>query len=371
VAPVVLYSKDYIPTLDGLRAIAITMVISSHAITSSQFARWANGYAGVLIFFSLSGYLITTHLIREFAVSGRISLKDFYARRFFRILPPVLLYLVILGMLAAIGKVPFDSQSLRAALFFYANYADHSWVIGHFWSLAVEEHFYLLWPVLLIVFSVRNGWRTAVAFAFLVCALRLAVVHLHLLGNVFQDAAHGNFHSDLVFDTLLWGCCLGFYLYRRRIRPVNSTISTVISLVAALMLLAPGSLGLTQTTLLTHLLPTILVGSIVMAPGAPIGRFLELRSLRFVGKLSYSLYIWQQLFFSGPGPHIAIPFALTAVIICALLSYKLIEVPAIRLGRRLIRGRENPFLGVPLGLSLPAVNSARDLIQPASEPTEP
>src|ERR1700689_5054879 len=267
------------------------MVISSHAIAGSQFSRWANGYAGVLIFFSLSGYLITTHLVREFAVSGRISLKDFYVRRVFRILPPVILYLVILGMLAAAGTVPFDWRSLRAALFFYANYADHSWVIGHFWSLAVEEHFYLLWPVLLIAFSLRNGWRTAVAFAFVVCALRLAVVHLHLLGNVFQDSAHGNFHSDLVFDTLLWGCCLAFYLYRPRIRPVNSTISTVIALAAAFMLLAPEGFRLTQTTLLTHLLPTILVGSIVMAPRAPIGRFLELRSLRFVGKLSYSLYI--------------------------------------------------------------------------------
>jgi peptidoglycan/LPS O-acetylase OafA/YrhL len=334
-------NKSYIPTLDGLRAIAIVLVISSHATSYSAPPVWANGYAGVMIFFALSGYLITTHLVWEFDATGRISLGDFYLRRAFRILPPVFLYLAALGALSILGIIGFDWQSFCAALFFYANYADHTWAVGHFWSLSVEEHFYLLWPLLLVAFGVRKGWGTAVAFAVAVGILRLAVDHSHWLDSVFQDAAHGNFHSDLVFDTLLWGCCLAFFLRRpRRADLTSAALSTIIAITVGAMMFAHWKIS--QTIVVAHLLPAILVGAVAAAPHAPIGKFLELEAVRFIGRMSYSLYIWQQLFLGGRGSHFPTIYALAATFVCAFISYKLIEQPAIRFGRRIIQKRTQP-----------------------------
>jgi peptidoglycan/LPS O-acetylase OafA/YrhL len=340
-------NKDYIPTLDGLRALAIAMVIASHAIPySEQHAiqyreppLWANGHVGVLIFFALSGYLITTHLLRQFDATGRISLRDFYLRRSFRILPSVIVYLTTLMVLAAFGLVPFGWNSFRAALFFYPSYVDHSWTIGHFWSLAVEEHFYLLWPLLLVVFGVRTGWRTAIAFVFVVASLRFAVNHYHLFDSLFRDRDHGNYHSDLVFDALLWGCILAFVLRRPRTRPVNAILSTIIALAAAAVMSAPPGWKLNQTLLIADFLPAVFVGAIAVAPHAPIGRFLELGAVRFVGRLSYSLYIWQELFLQSSEPRLKLIYALPAIIACALLSYRFVERPAIKFGRRFIENR--------------------------------
>jgi peptidoglycan/LPS O-acetylase OafA/YrhL len=329
----------HIPTLDGLRAIAITMVIGSHTRADDSPGYFlANGYVGVLIFFALSGYLITTHLIWEYDATGRISIRNFYERRAFRILPPALLYLAVLAALSSIGLIECGWPSIRAALFFYANYADHDWAVSHFWSLSVEEHFYLLWPALLIAFGVLRGWRTAVIMVVGIVILRLFVNRFHLLNGVFSDIAHGNFHSDLIADTLLWGCGLAFYL-RRPVYALRPVSSTIVAVTAAVMMLAPLSWNLNRFTLLKDLIPTILLGAIVAVPQAPIGRLLELPLLRYVGRLSYSLYLWQQLFLTGPGPHLPVLFALAAIFACAILSYELIERPSIRFGRNLQRRR--------------------------------
>lgn len=337
-------NKNYIPTLDGLRAIAIALVIASHVVDSTVLPFWANGYAGVMIFFALSGYLITTHLVSEYDATGRISLGDFYLRRGFRILPPVFLYLATLGVLSGLGLVRFDWQSFRAAVFFYANYVDHAWVISHFWSLSVEEHFYLLWPVLLVALGVKTGWRTAAGFALGVEILRLATNHSHLLDSVFQDTAHSNFHSDLVFDTLLWGCCLAFFLRRpQRVDAMSATLSTIVAIAAATMILAPSNWKVSQAIFVAHLLPAILVGAIAAAPHAPIGKFLELGAVRFIGRMSYSLYIWQQLLLGIRGTRFTTIYALAATFVCAWISYRLVERPAIRFGRSMIQRWRRPI----------------------------
>jgi len=333
-------SIGYIPTLDGLRAIAITLVIGLHAraLDPAVPAVLANGYVGVLIFFALSGYLITTHLLREHDATGRISIRNFYERRAFRILPPAILYLAVLAALASSGIIVCEWPSIRAALFFYANYADHRWAVGHFWSLSVEEHFYLLWPALLIAFGVRRGWRTALILVVAVTLLRVLVDRYGFFSGLFQDIEHANYHSDLISDTILWGCALAFCL-RRPVYTLGSVSSSVLAVAAAIVLLAPSSWNLNRMTSLMHIVPTILLGAIVVAPNAPIGRFLELPPVRYIGRLSYSLYLWQQLFLTGPGPHLPLPLALAAVFACALLSYQFVERPSIRLGRNLLERR--------------------------------
>jgi peptidoglycan/LPS O-acetylase OafA/YrhL len=153
-----------IPTLDGLRAAAISIVIASHIDQHQSMALSRIGHMGVMIFFALSGYLITARLLDEYAANGRISLRNFYLRRAFRILPPALTYIAILSILAAAGLVVCNAAAIRGALLFYVNYmdvGDTGHRVGHFWSLSVEEHFYLLWPLALITFGVSKGWRTA------------------------------------------------------------------------------------------------------------------------------------------------------------------------------------------------------------------
>jgi len=327
---------NYIPTLDGLRAVAIAMVMISHA-THFSHSILDPGYIGVMIFFALSGYLITTHLLHEQDASGRISLRSFYWRRAFRILPAAVLFLGVLAALSSAGLVICGWRAIRPALLFYANYADehHRWAVGHFWSLSVEEHFYFVWPALLVAFGVTRGWITAAIVAVAISALRLLVDRGYVFQAVFQDTAHGNYHSDLFTDVILWGCVLAFYLHRSRRPAPSSVVSTALAIAAMALLVMPTTANLHLPKVVRNLLPAILLCAVVTAPRAPIGRFLELPPVRYIGRVSYSLYLWQQLFLADPERRLPLPVAVVLMCICAVLSYELIERPAIRFGHRL------------------------------------
>jgi peptidoglycan/LPS O-acetylase OafA/YrhL len=333
--------SDRIPTLDGLRAVAILIVIASHVFHSNPKVA-ALGHMGVLIFFALSGYLITARLLVEYRSSGRISLRDFYLRRAFRILPPALVYLGVLALLSTLGLVICSGPAIRSALFFYTNYIDvglNGWRAGHFWSLSVEEHFYLLWPGLLLAFGVCTGWRTAVALVCVIFLWRIADSQQQILARLFHDPFLQGFQArtDLIADTLLWGCCLAFCTVRTR--PMVSTVLAVSA--GALLALFCADIRLHESSLtlpIEHLLPAILVGAVVSCPTAPIGRLLELAPMRFIGHLSYSLYIWQQLFLFGP--RVPLFIGLPAALACAYLSYRFVEQPCIRMGKRFIAARQ-------------------------------
>ncbi len=330
-----------IPTLDGLRAVAILLVLVSHVLQGNKQIA-ALGHMGVLIFFALSGYLITSRLLDEYRSTGRISLRNFYLRRAFRILPPALVYLGILAILSALGLVVCSESVIRSAVFFYTNYIDvgHTgWRAGHFWSLSVEEHFYLLWPCLLLAFGVLTGWRTALALVLTIFLWRIADYHLHILARLFDDPflQWFQFRTDLIADTLLWGCCLAFFTLKAR--PWVSTLAALASAALLALLCADIPLPLHNTSLLQpleHFLPSVLLAAVVSCPTAAIGRFLELASMRFIGHLSYSLYIWQEMFLWGPDNrhHMPIVVGLGASFACAYLSYRFIEQPAIRFGKR-------------------------------------
>jgi peptidoglycan/LPS O-acetylase OafA/YrhL len=333
----------YIPTLDGLRAVAIVIVIASHTVSRLEHQRILNlGHMAVLIFFALSGFLITTLLLDEFDLTGTISLRRFYLRRVFRILPPALFYLAVLSALTWSGLVACSWPTIRSALFFYTNYADiqnSGWFAGHFWSLSVEEHFYLLWPCLLLLAGVRRGWRVAAAIAVAVAVWSVLDYRFQIFATVFHEPYQvmNAFRTDLMADTLLWGCCLAFYLRWPGRKVLSSKASTGLAVFALVLLLAPDALKIERSSfVLLHFAPALLLGAIVSAPSAPIGRFLEWAPVRFVGRLSYSLYIWQQLFLRPFGQRLPIPVALMVIPVCAFLSYKLIEQPMIRFGKRFL-----------------------------------
>jgi peptidoglycan/LPS O-acetylase OafA/YrhL len=326
--------NDRIPTLDGLRAVAIMIVLVSHVLKGNE-QLFVLGHMGVLIFFALSGYLITGKLLAEYQSSGRVSLRDFYLRRAFRILPPALVYLAVLSVLSAVGIAVSSPAVLRSALFFYTNYIDggpNGWYAGHFWSLSVEEHFYLFWPCLLLVFGVVKGWRTALCMAIAVSVWRVVDSHQHIIADPFLQGYLGR--TDLIADTLLWGCCLAF------VKPkASATVSTIVAIYCAVLLavLCEGvRFTLAVPMPLEHILPAVMVGAVIACPTAPIGRLLELAPLRFIGKISYSLYIWQQLFLFS---HMPTLLAIAAAVACAYLSYRFIEQPCIAFGRTVIARR--------------------------------
>src|ERR1700722_13578240 len=156
-----------IPSLDGLRAIAISLVFIGHAAAQTAegghfFFLWVYANFGVQIFFVISGYLITTLLLREHDRTGSISLADFYRRRAYRILPAAYAFILTIFVLQWKTLTKWDVSS---SLLYLLNYdSGRPWNLGHLWSLSVEEQFYLLWPLTLLLFFRNRVKILAAAF---------------------------------------------------------------------------------------------------------------------------------------------------------------------------------------------------------------
>jgi peptidoglycan/LPS O-acetylase OafA/YrhL len=309
------------------------------------------GFLGVDVFFALSGFLICTRLLQELRKEGAISLKNFYIRRAFRILPPAYAYLTALAVLTAVGWLAVRPAEFAGCLLFARNYyptgdVGRNWYTVHFWSLAVEEHFYLFFPALLAWCGrdLRRARRAVVVLAVAVGLLRsLDTVILGWAGGRIPAGAFHFTRTHVRLDALLWGCFAALLVERwrgRLARWCTPGLSLVILAVGAASFWLP--LGLAWRSLL---LPWMLVGT-VLHPAGYLGRFLEWAPLRWVGRISYSLYLWQQLFCVEEvqyrsaylGPLQAWPWNLLPVLACATASYYLVERPLIRVGHRLASG---------------------------------
>ena len=203
----------HIPSLDGLRAVSFLIVFGSH----TGVFKWIPGGFGVTVFFFLSGFLITTLLRREATRSGHISLKNFYMRRVLRIWPPFYLVLVAAAALCLAGIVPgkLEGPAVAAQALHFANY----WAFlrgyggfppgtGVYWSLAVEEHFYLLFPFVYLTF-VRAKLPAARQATILYALCALVLVWRCVVTFVFHGSAERVFvATDTRFDSILFGCAL-------------------------------------------------------------------------------------------------------------------------------------------------------------------
>ena len=339
----------YIPTLDGWRAVAIAGVLLCHSYASTYWTM--SGALGVNLFFAISGFLITWRLVDENARDGRFSLRDFYVRRAFRILPPAFAYLSAVAVLSALGFIEASRTDIVSCLVFLRNYwgagPQHGWYTGHFWSLAVEEQFYLFWPLLLLVAGVSTVRRVggkwiapALAMAF---ALWRSVDMRHgWVADLFHNEAlrNGSLRSDYRMDAILWGCTLALFTQTRDLKKlVSLRVSSWLAIGAltcavTLNVLQPQGYMIAQGLLF----PVVLIATIAQ-PEAWLSRLLELRVLRWIGRLSYSVYLWQQLFFfSGYHHGVLQRFPLNVALAagCAWLSYRFVEKPAIRAGRRFV-----------------------------------
>ena len=344
--------SNRIPVLDGWRGIAISFVVISHSIgwgthlTQGQLheALVTLGHQGVNIFFALSGFLITSRLLLEHRRSGRISLKGFYIRRVWRILPPYWAYLLFIGCLTFLGYLHPARHELLSCLLFWRNYLPYtltdltrdSYFTGHFWSLAVEEHFYLIWPVLLVTVGVKRGGLASGLFAASIALYRWMGrgAHIPLIALAVGD----HVRTDFRLDSLLWGCCLAFFAANREIH-LSWRVGRL--LVCALIVVygAMTFRELWGSVIWGPLVPTGLVAVTIVSGENTLSSFLSLPVLQWLGRLSYSIYIWQQFFIanltaSHPfGIFQSVPLGIAVAVAVAAASFYLIERPFTRFGR--------------------------------------
>jgi peptidoglycan/LPS O-acetylase OafA/YrhL len=348
--------SSYLPTLDGWRAVSIALVILHHfqvrctvpflgAVLQSLSKV---GEVGVELFFAISGLLICSRLLDEESKYGNISVKGFYLRRFFRILPAALLYLLVVLILAAFHLIPLVPVDWFGALLFFRNYTmlleylRHSplalhWYTGHFWSLSMEEHFYLILPAVLVAFRRTRFWVLG-GLAVSVALWRAVLVHL--LHRDYQF----NFRTDTHVDALLIPAMIALALFpllrnqaAKRFLPAWSFPIFVMLEIGLLATRIPFFL-----TWQAIVIP-LLILSTVLHPNTIQGSILEFLPIRWIGWISYSLYLWQQLFFGtnlvGSPTGLALlrepPISFVALILCASFSYYVVEKPFIRLGHKL------------------------------------
>jgi len=302
------------------------------------------GDLGVRTFFVISGFLITTLLRGEYARRGRISLRDFYIRRVYRIFPAFYVYLAVLMIIAALGWISLPGADVAYAASYTMNFhAKRAWWLGHLWSLAVEEQFYLLWPLVISLLRPQRALWFAIAGIALAPVLRVVAWVVWPDIRPLTDQAF-----PFVFDALATGCVLA--LAREQL---EGSATYLIVLDAPWFWLIPvaGVLALAVPYTAFNLGIGVTLGNIGIAmtihrcvrhPQYTVGRLLESRPLVFIGALSYSLYLWQQPFVNRHAGAIinAFPFHIAIAFGLAIASYYLVEQPMLALrARRAARKR--------------------------------
>lgn len=322
----------------------------NHSADSTRFqARlWSSlGAMGVDLFFVISGYIITTVLLRERDRSGTINLRHFYLRRAFRLLPAAYLYLLVLVVLSHfVDLYSFTPGEVVSSVLFLRNY--WAWVhpkIGlyssHLWSLAVEEHFYLVWPLLLLILDLRKSAWIAAILACVCAGSRLWAYH-HTAPDLIRFVL---MRTDMRADGLLVGCLLAIALRSDQVRSLvyrNFPKETPLLCGYPILLLEQWNLGNTSLTVYV-LLATAIASTLFVEEGLAY-RWLTSRLLVTIGTVSYSLYLWQQLFLVRPNSHIRPlgvlnmwPWNLMALALATAGSYVLVERPFIQAGARVLR----------------------------------
>jgi len=326
-------AESRIPSLDGARAISIGLVIVAHLDLARDVPglwRLDMGNLGVRVFFVISGFIITTLLLTEQQRSGSVSLVSFYRRRSFRILPAYYTFLGTVMLLAALRGDAATWTKVWPATIFVADYVTVPLAVSHTWSLAVEEQFYLLWPAMFLL-GLRKSCFGCIAILFLAPLFRI-------LANTGLWPTNPRYAFECVADALAVGCLLA--ILRARLwdnstyrRFVSSPLSLSLLLAAILLIAVEQNKGAIYDTVglsLLNLGIAIALDRYMRFPGSMFGRFLNLAPIVWLGFLSYSLYLWQQLFAWAPLPTF---LKLLLMLGCATLSYYAIERPFQRLRR--------------------------------------
>lgn len=332
------------------------MVLASHgAMSISALANRPllsytifNGNRGVSVFFVISGFLITSLLLKEEQVTGKISIRDFYIRRVFRILPPFWVFLAVVALLWELGTIETSWASLGIAFAFLRDFVRGDWWTGHSWSLSIEEQFYLLWPAALVFLGRRKSLWTALGLIVAAPAIRV-LSHVLITGKL-GPIENVMFHMRV--DSLMFGCALAMVYKTQSFARTAERILKWPGMLAALgfFLFVSGYLNyrfqgyymLPFGYTLENIAISYLLIYFVTKTASVGARLLNTKLLVHVGLISYSLYLWQQLFLT-PLVSASIlskfPFNLAAAFLAAELSWQGVEKPALEVRRRFERAR--------------------------------
>ncbi len=301
------------------------------------------GPLGVNIFFVISGFLITTLCIKEKIIDGNLSLKSFYIRRALRILPVAYLYIIVVIVLSYVFKLHIASINIIASILFLANISyfqktAYTWNVGHYWSLSVEEQFYILFPVF-----IKKKFSAFVALLMLVCFVVPLFVYLKsVIPALNVEILSAALRYLVKFQGIAIGCLFSVLLFKGYLN--FGKFKLVVSLVSIFMIFfLHFEAGYSVEACFTNLVISIFTGLIVVNCIQPqnnlLFKFLNLKVLNFIGILSYSIYIWQQLFLSNDDKFVFSKFPLNLVFIMIIpcLSYFYYEKFFLKLKKRFVK----------------------------------
>lgn len=398
--------RNHVPALDGIRAFAIAAVLAYHLGVG-----WAGGgFIGVDVFFVLSGFLITSLLVNERSTSGAIRLGAFWGRRARRLLPALLLVLGAVALYTTLGGSGINPQVVRgdalSALLYVANWhfiATNNAYFSHFalpsplehtWSLAIEEQFYVVWPVLLLGFS-RLGGRRSRSFTMTATAILAAasVADMAWLAHRAPDVSRAYFGTDTRAFELMIGALLAMCLPNwqkasaRAVRFIRDAGigSACLLVVGCAVLGGPPRWMFDGGFVAVAILTAVLIASVCLSNRGFVARFLCWKPVRWVGTVSYGLYLWHWPVFvvltqqstGWPGWTVdMVRVALTVGI--ATVSFYVVEQPIRRMHRLPLRG----LLGISAAFggaisvvlvlaTIPTATAGADEPPPVQPPTDP
>ena len=341
----------YIHGLDGIRAIAVLLVIIGHM----GFISIIPGGFGVTLFFFISGFLITRLLIAEQEKKGQVQLFNFYTRRFLRLLPALLFMILIsTGIMTALGDAP-RMRDFFSSLIYMMNYNNIAlgfageiqtgpW--GHLWSLAVEEHFYLFFPLLIVMFGKR--FDKTINLCLLLCGAALIWRCMTYYGTNFPRK-YNYFATETRIDSILYGCLLSLLLHfnphgawRKWLTGWAPLLLAALTLGVCFVLRGEGFRQTLRYSLQGMALFIVILNLYYFKPLHFSFRILDLPILRWIGRMSYGLYLWHipALYFANNYFGLAegtVLYAATAMVITlsyTYVSYHGVEQPIIQLRKR-------------------------------------
>jgi len=332
---------EKIKGFDGLRGLAVLLVILAHGeiwgllgLEQTLVARALTAELGVTVFFVLSGFLITALLLEEQKATGTVSLRDFYIRRSLRIFPLYFLAISIMPALMLLGLLDVKNCTLFHAYTYTLNFAPKECTLAsysHFWSLAVEEHFYLAWPLAFLL-----GRRLALAFMW---AVLMACIGMWLYGHdilkPFQDSYYVSRWTIPAAAPIAMGCIAAYYRNSPWLHTLYRRAGWLVLAVSVCVMLAPWRNLHTNGAAMLGL-----VLFVYLTQDGIVTRALEWRPLAWIGTVSYGLYVWQGVL-GGNGPYRESPVfppplyeGLGWALVATVASYYLFEKPIMRLKHR-------------------------------------
>jgi len=339
-------ARSHLPALDGLRALAVFVVVASH----SNLGIRVPGDLGVSAFFVLSGFLITRLLVREQERTGDVSIRRFYLRRTMRIFPAYYAFLLFSYVLDARAGQHWSHTMIANTLTYTVNYfnaLNHhpTTSVAHAWSLAVEEQFYLLWPLAFTILAVRG--RRALITGVSIAAVAALVWRSWLILSVHVDPSYVYNAFDTRFDNLAVGCLLALAVDHDRVVAAAETLArrawlpiVTVSMLLFSRIALPSTYHYSIGFTVDAVLFAILIVQLLQLYKSRVWSWLEWPTVRYLGAISYPIYLYHAWGASigrrlvGSAPSLEFAAAVICTILLASGSYFVIERPFLKLKNR-------------------------------------